>query len=152
MMMSSRIAPLCLFLSAGACVSAEAQSPELGYGYPGRLDPYDISVELKSRLDKFGMTAGWFRRDAVSADDLQSAVLQVNELPYLLYSTKHSTKPVPMVIYFGGTGEQGTNLCYLFRQTTAFAKLTSKDFQARHPCYVFSIVSHRTFMGRCRIF
>ncbi len=109
-----------------------------GNGYPGHIDPYPASAELSVKMKQFDMGAGWFRRDELPDEYQGQEMPVVNELPYLLFAPSRSARSVPMVIYFGGTGEQGTNLVAQFRQTTAFAKLTSAEFQKRHPCYVFA--------------
>ena len=96
------VAPSGVFL-AGVCP---------GNGYPGKLTAYEESPELKRGMERFGLESGWFRRDAI--DPMKHRVdprkCPVNELPYLLYRPEPGRKPVPMVLYFGGTGEHGTNL------------------------------------------
>ena len=111
-----------------------------GDGYAGRLEAYDSSPDLRARMARFDLSAGWFYRDKIDEDlyFLDPRWCPANELPYLLYTPKDARKPVPMVVYFGGTGEHGTNLVEQFRQTTIFAKLTSPEFQKRNPCYVFA--------------
>lgn len=114
----------------------------LGDGYAGRLEPYKVTPELRKRLDEFGLTAGWFRRDAIPEGVLnpnEEKRLLCNELPYLLFTpTKCGQKPVPIIVYFAGTGEQGTDLTAHFHQTTIFAIVTSPEFQEKHPCYLFA--------------
>lgn len=129
---------LLLLPLAGLGISAPMKDVRPGFGYAGRLEPYPASTELRLRMAKFGMTAGWFRRDELPEDYMRFSRPQVNELPYLLFSPKRSATPVPMVVYFGGTGEQGTNLVVQFNQTTLFSRLTAPDFQKRHPCYIFA--------------
>ncbi|MGN0845294.1 MAG: hypothetical protein ACI4QT_08770 [Kiritimatiellia bacterium] len=34
----------------------------------------------------------------------------VNELPFLFYKSPVPTRELPLVVYFGGTGERGTDL------------------------------------------
>ena len=109
-----------------------------GFGYPGVIEAYPSSSKLKADMSRFGMSAGWFRRNDLPAEYTHLHAPQVNELPYLLYAPKRSTKPVPMVVYFGGTGEQGTDLAAHFRQTTLFERLTNPGFQKKHPCYIFA--------------
>ncbi len=116
--------------------ASEELSP--GFGYPGTLSDYQAPASLQQNMARFGMTAGWFKRHELPEDYLRFRKLQVNELPYLLYSPKRGREPVPMVIYFGGTGEHGTDLLAHFRQTTLFEKLTTKEFQQRNPCYIFA--------------
>ena len=121
------------------CFGAKVGLARPGDGYPGRIEPYLASAELKAQMSRFGMTAGWFRRDELPEaknDGCKSG--PTDEMPYLLYSPRRGNKPVPMVVYFGGTGEQGTNLVSLFRQTTVFSHLTAPDFQKGHPCYIFA--------------
>ena len=114
----------------------------LGDGYAGRLEPYKVTPELRKRLDEFGLTAGWFRRDAIPEGVLnpnEEKRLLCNELPYLLFTpTKCGQKPVPLIVYFAGTGEQGTDLTAHFHQTTIFSIVTSPEFQKKHPCYLFA--------------
>ena len=129
---------LFLLSLAGIGISAPVKGICPGFGYAGRLEPYSPSTELRLQMSKFGMTAGWFRRNELPEDYVRFSRPQVNELPYLLFSPKRSATPTPMVIYFGGTGEQGTNLVVQFRQTTLFSRLTAPDFQKRHPCYVLA--------------
>lgn len=112
--------------------------PTPGSGYPGSIAAYQSSAKLKADMSRFGMSAGWFRRNDLPVEYTHLQTPQVNELPYLLYAPKRSVKPVPMVVYFGGTGEQGTDLSAHFRQTTLFERLTNPEFQKRHPCYIFA--------------
>ena len=112
-----------------------------GYGFPGRLEKYGVTPDLKRQLERFSLAAGWFRRDKSALDMLKAHELELlpaNEIPYLLFTPKRGAKPVPMVIYFGGTGEHGTNLVEQFHQTTIFSKITSPEFQKDNPCYLFA--------------
>ncbi|NLB68492.1 MAG: hypothetical protein GX804_02240, partial [Lentisphaerae bacterium] len=130
---------------AGCCiqtaVAAEPETVAPGHGYPGKIEPYDETAELKNKMAQFDLTAGWFRRAALSSSGAYMFYpdrCPANELPYLLFSPKRDRKPVPMVVYFGGNGEHGTNLVDQFRQMTVFEKVTAPDFQKRHPCYIFA--------------
>ncbi len=130
---------------AGCCIqtAVAAEPPPVlpGHGYPGKIEPYDETAELKNKLAQFDLTAGWFRRAALSSSGAYMFYpdrCPANELPYLLFSPKRDRKPVPMVVYFGGNGEHGTNLVDQFRQMTVFEKVTAPDFQKRHPCYIFA--------------
>ena len=112
-----------------------------GSGYPGRIAPYSVSAELKRHLDRFNLTARWFYRDSLAdgmVEPCDVGDLLANKLPYLLFTPKRGQRPVPMVVYFGGTGEQGTDLAAHFNQTTLFSIVTSPEFQKRHPCYLFA--------------
>lgn len=105
----------------------------LGNGFPGRIERYVAGPDLKHWLNKYGLQAGWFRRDA----DRVTSPPSVNEIPYLLFTPRSISRSVPMIVYFGGTGEQGTNLVKQFHQKTIFDEVTSDSFQKRHPCYLF---------------
>ncbi len=112
-----------------------------GNGYPGRLDRYPVSSQLKGNLDRFNLSAGWFRRNTLPDEMPQSKMkkdLLSNEIPYLLFTPDRGQRPVPLVVYFGGLGEQGTDLAAHFHQTTIFSKITSREFQKKHPCYLFA--------------
>lgn len=127
-----------LLMTALSGYAGKKEMPLPGFGYPGEIAEYTSSASLKADMSRFGMSAGWFRRNDLPAEYTRLQVPQVNELPYLLYAPKRSTKPVPMVVYFGGTGEQGADLSAHFRQTTLFERLTDPEFQKRHPCYIFA--------------
>ena len=129
---------LLLILCALQCTAAWKEIPSPGFGYPGVIAAYTSSASLKADMSRFGMSAGWFRRNDLPVDYTRLQTPQVNELPYLLYAPKRNAKPVPMVVYFGGTGEQGTDLSAHFRQTTLFERLTDPEFQKQHPCYIFA--------------
>lgn len=86
------------------CFGAKVGLKRPGDGYPGRIEPYLASAELKAQMSRFGMTAGWFRRDELPEaknDGCKSG--PTDEMPYLLYSPRRGNKPVPMVVYFGGS-------------------------------------------------
>jgi hypothetical protein len=101
---------LCAFLVLplfSLAVSTPDRRP--GYGYAGRIEACRASPELKAKMAKFGMTAGRFVRQTVPDGYLrQLEKFTLNEIPYLLYAPKPGPKPVPIVVYFGGTGEQGS--------------------------------------------
>lgn len=129
-----------------ACVhfrkSQESESAiPLGSGYPGKLERVRGTPELRTYLDRFGLKAGMFRRASDAEERLgpsKRESLLSNELPYLLFVPRRVSRPVPLLVYFGGTGEHGTNLVAQFHQTTIFKKVTSPEFQRRHPCYLFA--------------
>ena len=112
-----------------------------GYGYPGELKRYEAASDLQKYLNRYNLKAGWFCRESEAFDSLKSwerRKLDSNALPYLLYVPRQTSAAVPMIVYFGGTGEQGTNLVAQFHQTTIFNMVTSAEFQKRHPCYLFA--------------
>ena len=131
---------------------AAISSVRPGYGFPGRLAAYDVTPQLKKHLDRFNLSAGWFYREPIdlkTLKDWQAKELLANELPYLLFTPKRGQKPVPVVIYFGGTGEHGTNLVAQFNQTTIFSKITSPEFQKKYPCYLFAPMVPKDSVLRC---
>lgn len=93
------------------------------------------SERLSAEMEQYGLSAWEFRihsgRDA-------------GAVPYLLYaplSKGNKFKHLPLVLYFGGTGETGSNvddLARQFHQRTIFDKLTSASFQKEHPCVLFA--------------
>ena len=108
-----------------------------GFGFPGKLVPYEADAKLTTGLEKFRMVAGWFVRDPIPPEVVPPEKCP-DRLPWLLHSPAKSRKPVPMVIYFGGTGEEGTDLSAHFKQSVAISKVTSPAFQEHHPCYLFA--------------
>ena len=59
---------LALLALIGSSKSAFAISPPSirpGHGYPGRLEACVTTPELQRQTDRFGLTAGWFRRDSL---------------------------------------------------------------------------------------
>ncbi len=123
-----------------------------GNGYPGRLAPYAVTPQLDDHLQRHTLTAGWYQREPLEAEEWygrDASLLLANELPYLLFTPKSDLAAVPMVIYFGGTGEHGTNLVAQFNHSTIFAKITSPEFQQKYPCYLFApMVPKKTYL-RC---
>lgn len=136
--MSKSLIPLIFLLLSLRIEAGGKKAPSPGFGYPGTIAAYQASASLQASMAKFNMTAGWFRRAELPDEYVFLEKPQANEIPYLLYTPKRGPKPVPMVVYFGGTGEQGTDLAAHFRQTTVFTHLTTPDFQKRHPCYIFA--------------
>ena len=130
---------MALSIWVGGVVLAAAEVRP-GYGYPGELAPYEASSKLQEQMERFNLTAGWFRRAAINPETYRYRPdrCPVNELPYLLFSPKRGREPVPMVLYFGGTGEHGADLLVQFGQTLVFEKVTAQEFQERHPCYLLA--------------
>ena len=123
-----------------------------GDGYPGKRLPYPVSSDLQPWLERFNLTAGWFQRDDVHAKFLKSRgtdEVMTNAIPYLLYTPPKVRDPVPILIYFGGTGEHGTNLVDQFHQTAIFSKITDTEFQKKHPCYLFAPMVPKNSSLRC---
>lgn len=58
-------------------------------------------------------------------------------LDYLSFRPEKQRTPVPLVVFLGGSGEMGGDIGVVFRQTTIFSVVTGKEFQSRHPCYLY---------------
>ena len=133
---------ICFGALSALALALVAPTAASGDGRRGRLEPYDEPAELKSLMSRYGgMSAGWYRREHVPAADGAATAAKcypVDALPYLLVRPKRGTRPVPMVVYFGGTGEHGTNLVRQFNQPLVFERLSAPKFQAENPCYVFA--------------
>jgi len=152
------VAACCLALAGNLCAQEDrpgepVQALRPGNGYPGRLEPYDVTPQLKEHLDRFNLTAGWYRREPLDAEKWyrrDANLLLANELPYLLFKPESDPETaVPMVIYFGGTGEHGTDLVAQFNHSSIFSKITSPEFQQKYPCYLFApMVPKKTYL-RC---
>lgn len=52
---------------------------------------------------------------------------------YLSFTPQTHCKTVPLIVYFGGSGEQGDDIRAIMHQKTIFSVVTSKDFQKKHP-------------------
>ena len=62
-----------------------------------------------------------------------------NTVQCLHYAPKaRSTKGLPLVVYIPGNGERG-DLVNQFRQRTLFDRVTSRKFQAKHPCHLIAV-------------
>ena len=132
---------ICVASSSVFCATNASEFAILpGYGYPGELTSYEASSQLQTQMKRYHLTAGWFKRAALPASGyrIDSERCPINGLPYLLFTPKRSRDPVPLVLYFGGTGEHGTDLLVQFGQTLVFEKVTASAFQERHPCYLLA--------------
>ena len=113
-----------------------------GDGLPGRVEAYASSDELTAHLKAHTLTARWFVRDPVTSDyywDYDLTKPPPDRIPFLLHTpTTKDRKPVPLVLYFPGNGEVGTNLAAHFKQSTIFSKIASPAFQKENPCYLFA--------------
>ncbi len=131
-----------------------------GYGLCGTFRDYETDDELERLMKPFGLEAHWFaRNDPSPGDSGAKEILEMvdraenpptdksyspvssrclmREMPFLLYRPKSAvTSSVPLVVYLPGCGEQGTDLKLQFRQTAVIRKVTSPEFQAKHPCYL----------------
>ena len=110
-----------------------------GDGHPGRLESYEAYSTFEEKLKSFQMEAWWFARDSVDPSKHPPPTDGCPErLPFLLFRPERGMRPLPMVIYFGGTGQHGEDLERQFSQARLFRKLTSPTFQERHPSYLFA--------------
>ena len=122
-----------------------------GFGHPGRISAYDPEPELLPKLAEFSLSAGWFEWDGPfpkwwTRDPRWCAAPR---LPFLLFRSPDSRKSLPLVLYLGGTGEHGTRLSDQFHQQTVFRKVTSPEFQQRHPCHLFAPMLPKGAIIRC---
>lgn len=100
----------------------------------------------------YRLTVGWFQRARIPDDAIPASwkkAFIANELPYVLFSPQKGQKPVPLILYFGGTGEHGTNLMNQFNQRMIFEKVTSKAFQEKYPCYLYAPMLPKNSDVRC---
>ena len=116
---------------------------------PGRLERVAVTPELRKELGRYGLEAGRYvqpkagcasaaasreRHRRVTGRPFPSAV------PYLLYAPKGvKSRKVPLILYLPGSGERGEDLMRQFHQRTIFRRITSDEFQARHPCYMLAL-------------
>ena len=131
-----------------------------GYGYPGEIKPYEASEALQANLQRYGLTAGWYVRDAVATQFSERAALDYyakknknrafpDRVPFVLYApTNHvpvavggaeasaTMTPLPLLVFLPGRGELGQDLNRLFGQRGIIEKVTSAAFQEKHPCYL----------------
>ena len=101
-----------------------------------RSDNEDFLANLK----RYHLKAGIYERCGVNG---------VEQLPFLLYRPTFKKNRLPLLLYFGGVGETGTDLARHFKQRTIFERVTSDEFQRSHPCFMFApmIRSHKEFSG-----
>jgi len=112
----------------------------LGSGFPGRIESYEVDPPLKEHLNRFRLMAGRFVRNPVEGAGRELTTDSIsNSIPFLLFTPKMSaSKAMPVILYFGGTGELGSDLSVQFRQSAVFRTICSDEFQRRHPCYLFA--------------
>lgn len=99
---------------------------------PGQLALYAASDKLRPDLDRYGLLTGTFIQAALEDP------ATTNRLAYLLYKPKGGGK-VPLLLFVPGSGEMGFDLSRQFRQRTIFEKVTSAEFQKKHPCFLLVI-------------
>lgn len=120
-----------------------------GYGWPGRIESYEPSEELKGLMADYpGLEAYWYHRERVPAyepcvSQLRAGGHYDDSVPFLLYRPRMDPwyrfwrpSEVPLVIYMPGCGEQGKDLALQFSQVACLKKVTSETFQNEHPCWL----------------
>ena len=129
-----------------------------GYGCPGEILPYEEDEELKELARRYGFRTGWFRfgcpkkgdRNYLRWSRIEDAERKVNErmcgftndlerIPFLLSPAVGEGK-FPLVVYIAGSGEQGTDLKKMFRQTGVFDAVCEPSFAEGHPCHILAII------------
>ena len=130
-----------------------------GYGCPGRISPYEEDDELKALARKYRFRTGWFHRgfpkegypayssyekrlrcwELKTNDVLSCYTCTVEKIPFL-FSPAPGRGPMPLVVYIAGSGEQGTDLKKMFRQTGVFDAVRDPSFVFAHPCHLLAIM------------
>ena len=130
-----------------------------GYGCPGRISPYEEDDELKALARKYRFRTGWFHRGFPKEGDKQYQLYQdrlkcwesktndvldcitcaVEKIPFL-FSPAPGRGPMPLVVYIAGSGEQGTDLKKMFRQTGVFDAVRDPSFVFAQPCHLLAIM------------
>lgn len=130
-----------------------------GYGCPGRISPYDEDDELTALARKYRFRTGWFHRgfpkegdpdyssyekrlrcwELKTNDVLSCYTCTVEKIPFL-FSPAPGRGPMPLVVYIAGSGEQGTDLKKMFRQTGVFDAVRAPSFVFAHPCHLLAIM------------
>jgi dienelactone hydrolase len=144
-----------------AFAQLRAKMADPGHGYSGKLLSYHASGALAENMARYGLSAGWYVRDAVASNLVERTMLDYyqrtrktpfpDRVAYLLYTPqKASPAPLPLVLFISGCGETGEDLARQFRHRDLFEKVTSKAFQERHPCYLLVLsppAEFKTLMG-----
>ena len=131
---------------------------DLGYGCPGEVQPYEEDEELKALAGRYGFRTGWFCFGFPKEGDgnyqrwrhIEETERRVNEtmcgftnalerIPFLLSPAVGEGK-FPLVVYIAGSGEQGTDLKKMFRQTGVFDAVRSPTFAKGHPCHLLAVM------------
>lgn len=143
-----------------------------GYGRPGQLEAYAADEDLSTQCAAFGFAPLWYERMAMEKDDprylgyvrriergssgerVDCLGATVARIPCLFSdgSAEGATNALPLVVYLAGSGEQGTDLHRMFRQTAVFKAVRDPQFQAKHPCHLLAIMpphfaNHSAYRG-----
>lgn len=134
-----------------------------GFGRHGTIDGrggYAVDGELRELMAPYGLEAHSYDvpmpgisdpRVLLQAERTIAAMrgdgrrgcdtCQPERLPYLSFTpTVTNGEAAALVVYMPGNGEQGEDLKLQFRQTACIRKVTSAEFQAKHPSYLVVIM------------
>ena len=115
----------CAALLAGVASAARPNGAGRGPAAP-RLVAVAPSAALKEANKPYGFRAYRYSDGT-------------NTVQCLHYAPKaRSTRGLPLVVYIPGNGERG-DLVNQFRQRTLFDRVTSREFQAKHPCHLIAV-------------
>ena len=136
-----------------------------GYGRPGEMLPYDEDEELKSLERPYGFRSGWFRpgapkpgekdfprwselnRKERAANAGQGVQTSDDEKIPFLFSEADGNGPAPLVVYIAGSGERGTDLKKMFRQTALFDAVRAFASVPGRACHLLAIMPPESSRG-----
>ena len=131
-----------------------------GFGLEGSNALYTATPALEDLMRPYGFEAHWFHvghpADGDPAKGLfvektgnypKTSSLTFHCAPFgcdnatpesISFLLRRATpgRKLPLVIYMPGNGEQGTDLELQFRQRAVMDKVSSPEFQERHPCHL----------------
>ena len=133
-----------VLLVALPLLAATPEKPGLGHLFSAPQSP-----ELQAMLSRYHLKAGRYeqpRAFSPSAEADRERYRNVKGRPfptsllYLLYTPdSRNARKAPLIIYFPGSGEVGSDQMKQFRQRSIFDIVTSADFQDRHPCFFLAV-------------
>ena len=105
---------------------------------------YDEEDEPETPFDEDDDEEWVFPEDSETLYPREPPFCPTNALPFLLFRPRNPhVGKLPLVMYFGGWGEMGTDLLQQFRQSAVFERLCDAEFQKRHPCILFAPMLQR---------
>lgn len=133
-----------VLLVALPLLAATPEKPGLGHLFSAPQSP-----ELQAMLSRYHLKAGRYeqpRAFSPSAEADRERYRNVKGRPfptsllYLLYTPdSRNARKAPLIVYFPGSGEVGSDQMKQFRQRSIFDIVTSADFQDRHPCFFLAV-------------
>ena len=69
---------------------------------------------------------------------VDNSFIPIRSLKYAEYVPRVKSKSIPLILYFGGSGESGDEIEQIFRQETFFCKVLDEQFQKKHPCAILA--------------